>query len=522
MILNCQTILKKKIKMRVLYICILLFCCFCGFTQPANNNCSGAFSVPVNSGSTCVTTLTATTVGATQSLAGCSGNANDDVWLVFTATNGSHTITITPNTLVDPVLEVFVGTCAGLTSLGCVDAIGNTVPEVAGLTTSSGTIIYLRVYGYYNTGQGTFTACITTTPDPPGTNCTTGTQLCNNSSVSGNSSGAGSEELTATSGGCLGAGGEVNSHWFYVNVATSGTFEFTITPSNGNDDYDFAVWGPTNVCPPTVAPIRCNYAAYPRAFGCGTNTNPTGLSGLPGFTTATACQNRPYLDRMNVLAGEVYLLLVNGFTPAASSYNMSFGGTATLDCTPVVLLPVELLSFEAVYDMKSKVVNLDWKTASESNNHYFEVQRSLNGVDFEKIDVVLGGGNTTEIRSYHTTDKNAVSEEMNYYRLKQVDYNGQFKYSKIVAVAFGNDKTQLNVLPNPNNGKADVNFVSNFDNTYTLTVFDITGKVVYENDIKAHVGKNLIPMDLININTGLHFVRVQGNGELYKTTFVKE
>ncbi len=133
----------------------------------SNDNCATAINVAVNSNLSCTSTTSGTTVGATQSQTGCLGTADDDVWYSFVATSTIHSVTVTPGTLSDAVLQVFSGPCSSLSSMACVD---NTISTAETATLSGLTIgntYYFRVYSYSNgTGQGTFTACITTPVDP--------------------------------------------------------------------------------------------------------------------------------------------------------------------------------------------------------------------------------------------------------------------------------------------------------------------------------------------------------------------
>jgi hypothetical protein len=164
--------------------------CTAAPTPPANNDCGGAVSLTVNSGTTCTSTTTGTTVAATQSQAGCSGTADDDVWYSFTATATSHTITVTPTTLSNAVLEVFSGTCGGsFISLGCQNITSGSTAESLTLTGLTATTTYfVRVHSNANgTGQGTFTMCVTTPPPPPANDaCAGATSLpCATSSLAG-------------------------------------------------------------------------------------------------------------------------------------------------------------------------------------------------------------------------------------------------------------------------------------------------------------------------------------------------
>ncbi|HLG34911.1 MAG TPA: T9SS type A sorting domain-containing protein, partial [Bacteroidia bacterium] len=98
---------------------------------------------------------------------------------------------------------------------------------------------------------------------------------------------------------------------------------------------------------------------------------------------------------------------------------------------PSVGLPVELVSFTG--ENKNNINHLHWSTASEINNDYFVVERSSNGIDFENIGTVDGHGNSTQIINYSYEDLSSLTG-INYYRLKQIDYDGEFEYSQIIAV----------------------------------------------------------------------------------------
>lgn len=137
-------------------------------SDPYNNECSSAFALTVNPTSTCSTSTNGNTTAATQSQSGCTGNADDDVWYSFVATSAQHTVTVTPNTLNDAVLQIFNGSCGSLSSIVCQDLTASNLPEVATVTgLTIGTTYYLRVYSYGNSSnRGTFSVCVTTPADP--------------------------------------------------------------------------------------------------------------------------------------------------------------------------------------------------------------------------------------------------------------------------------------------------------------------------------------------------------------------
>ena len=114
-------------------------------------------------------------------------------------------------------------------------------------------------------------------------------------------------------------------------------------------------------------------------------------------------------------------------------------------------LPVEFLSFTAK-PVNDNYVLSQWIVSMEKDNDHFEVERSRNGVDFEMAGFVASLGNTVGLRSYEYKDINPY-QGFSYYRLKQVDINGDYSYSNIVTVLFGSINTmQLSCYPNPGNG----------------------------------------------------------------------
>ena len=235
------------------------------------------------------------------------------------------------------------------------------------------------------------------------------TQICAPYSATPN--GFGVQELNATNDGCL--SGEHNSTWLTVTILTGGTFTFTIDPNVNSNDFDYGVWGPNSPCPPTTQPIRCSYAVQ------GGNGN-TGLS-TTAIDNSEGVFGDQWTSQLNVVAGQTYLILVDNFT-TNNGFNISFGGTAILDCN---LLPIELLNLgcRAV----GNVVVLEWTTLTENNNDYFIIEKydSTRSVWYS-LDTIDGSGNSNHYINYNTTDLHP-SKTVNFYRLKQVDFNGVYE-----------------------------------------------------------------------------------------------
>ncbi len=145
-------------------------------------------------------------------------------------------------------------------------------------------------------------------------------------------------------------------------------------------------------------------------------------------------------------------------------------------------VPVELISFSAI--ASGEEVKLNWSTATELNNHIFEIERKNVDRDFFTIGFVEGNGTTTDIHEYSFTDKNV--EKGNYfYRLKQVDYNGEFEYSDEIEL-FVNGFFTFNLqqnYPNPFNPTTKIKYeipnqAQNDNRLVTLKVYDVLGNEI--------------------------------------------
>jgi hypothetical protein len=164
----------------------------------------------------------------------------------------------------------------------------------------------------------------------PNVDCSSAIQLCSDSQVNGASSGDGIADLTISTSGCLGYSPENQSNWFYSQVSTTGVFSFSITPANGTDDYDFAVWrfsGTPATCPPQAQPDRCSFAAVGGNTGLGNNA--TDASEDTGGDR--------WVSTLNVNAGDYILILVNNYSATYSPFTMDFTGNSGLNCNPVNL-----------------------------------------------------------------------------------------------------------------------------------------------------------------------------------------
>ena len=194
--------------------------------------------------------------------------------------------------------------------------------------------------------------------------------------------------------------------------------------------------------------------------------------------------------------GMVRAQTVTQFSSKSGSAFLTLGSTNEDE----VPLPIELLSFVA--DAKEKSILLEWVTATEINNDFFTIERSHDGRNFEIVDIIASqaeGGFSNQKLWYSAWDTKPEAG-MNYYRLKQTDFNGAFEYSDIIGVFFElQSDVAFNLFPNPNNGNTftvNLNGLRSYE-FIDLSIIDIYGKIVYNASYHADdsggLHRNIVP-----------------------------
>lgn len=364
-----------------------------------------------------------------------------------------------------------------------------------------------------NEGWNTVLECVPCAGGPNGTDnndCINLTPLCSGATIGGNATGPGILAEGCNGSDCP-AGGENHTNWYTFTAQTSGTIDFTINPQTNSDDYDYAVYGPNVTCAALGAPLNCSDAGV---------TGNTGVQNVSPNEWTEDVTGNGFTESINATAGDSYILVIDEWTPTGSGYDLSFGGTASLDCS--VLLPVELSSFTAEYAPEYDVVDLLWVTESERDNDYFEVERSIDGITFETINTVKGVGNTNYQSKYYSADENPVTG-VNYYRLKQFDMNGTFEYSEVVSVNILDDfYDMLSLFPNPTTGKTEVIFNSYTNDEVMLNVVGYQGKTIVNSKIDAVSGGNRFTLDLSNEPQGVYIVSITSKDKVYRSKLIKK
>jgi Secretion system C-terminal sorting domain len=185
-------------------------------------------------------------------------------------------------------------------------------------------------------------------------------------------------------------------------------------------------------------------------------------------------------------------------------------------------LPVELTSF--TYTTVSNSIKLEWETATELNNNHFEIERRDLSPYWVKIGEIQGAGNSNSPKQYFFLDKQLPSDGKYYYRLKQVDNDGQIKYSNEIEanVNFIPSVYSLeNNFPNPFNPSTVIRYSLPFDSNVKLTVYNSLGQVVVD-ELSAgfkKTGTYDINFNAYSLNSGIYFYSIRANSTDGKHSF---
>lgn len=172
-----------------------------------------------------------------------------------------------------------------------------------------------------------------------------------------------------------------------------------------------------------------------------------------------------------------------------------------------LILPVGLLEFET--QCNNGKIDLSWKTASESNNDYFTIERSLDGINFDEIATINGIGNSSQISNYRWVDEKPLTG-ITYYRLSQTDFDGKSTYLSVRSESCG-EVSEISISPNP--FKNDFSLFSKYAGNITLV--DNMGKVVLEKTIGS--GSNSIQVNSVASGVYIAFIVLDnGSREIHK------
>lgn len=297
-------------------------------TPPSNDYCGNAIAMNVNA--TC-SFQTFSNNGATESFPGCSGNADDDVWFKFVATNAVQQIQVNPLSPLDIVVQLYSGTCSSANSLVCRDAAatgGMETINAVGLI--PGQTYFFRVYDYYGGNTGSFQVCITGPPTAAPTNdepCNAivlpvVTSECTYATFTNVGATASSHPKPTSCDGVTGGAGGFNAAstgdvWFEITVPPSGSVFITSQPNLGAGaltDGVMVLYGGT--CSNLIG------------LTCSDDNN------YPG----TAHDRLPYIERTGLTPGSKVYLRYYGFGASRGKFGICVSTATNDDCADALYI----------------------------------------------------------------------------------------------------------------------------------------------------------------------------------------
>lgn len=247
-------------------------------------------------------------------------------------------------------------------------------------------------------------------------------------------------------------------------------------------------------------------AGYTLSFGAGGDD----LWIVKTDSTGTQLWNKTFGGTASDVAYSMDLTADGGYVIVGHTLSSGAGvHDAWLLRTMTETIPVELVSFSAISNGTD--INLNWATATEVNNHGFEIQRSRDKTNFNTVGFIEGKGTTNEYQNYSWKDKNP-NPGINNYRLKQIDINGIFKYSDVIEIdSKPIDSYRLGQnYPNPFNPSTVIRFGLPFSGKVNLTVYNSMGEVVKTLiNTSMETGYHEVHFNAENLPSGLYFYKLQ-------------
>ncbi|NTW33943.1 MAG: hypothetical protein HGB12_15230 [Bacteroidetes bacterium] len=309
-------------------------------------------------------------------------------------------------------------------------------------------------------------------------------------------------------------GSNYHGSFSYNTKGHGGQGNFLIT--NGNTMANIPVWEQT-----VTVTTNTNY--YFCAWLCSVHpANPAQLQFSINGSTIGSIFTAPadtlnnwdefYATWNSGSATSVTISIVNK-NVVANGNDFGLDDITFIPCIVNTLLPVELLEFNA--NAVCGEIELDWITASETNNDFFTIERSVDAVTFSIVGYMNGAGNSNEIIRYSYTDKNPIPG-ISYYRLKQTDFDGKFTFSPIVAVKM-ECKTKQTILIND---YGNINLVTNsmYETNASVSFYDVTGRIFGKETIYLQKGENNVLLYTKTVKGNIFFIviNIERSNEILK------
>jgi hypothetical protein len=302
--------------------------------------------------------------------------------------------------------------------------------------------------------------------------------------------------------------------FLYVDPAAGvlQNYEQAFTPTNGNGlDIDWAVYDMGTTAPVSLScPIDHSAWNEIRCSGAEGDGVPAG----PGI-------DPPVLPLVGGRYYAIAIIINPGDADPAPDPNFTFTvGTPTLDgnalapinCPPILFaLPVKLTSFDA--KVLNCAVNLDWTSTTETDFKNYEIEYSTDGSNFTTIGTKAS--NTSDQR--YSFQHSPTTQGKAYYRLKMVNSDGSFEYSKTISMKLNCSKTQILIYPNPVKDILNINITNAQDNVTRASLFDNNGKLIHSVQLVS--GTNNI--DMTRFAKGMYMLTLKNSNGIQNIKIIK-
>ena len=244
----------------------------------------------------------------------------------------------------------------------------------------------------------------------------------------------------------------------------------------------------------------------------GTSVGLYSVTGLPGVTTWS--QQAPTTLGNAVVTSLSFRPSDGNLLIGTHGYGM-WKGVLSL-----FALPVEMTEFKGTLQ-NNKTVLLQWTTASENGSKHFELEKSLDGINYRKIATIVAAGNSSSPRNYSYVDREPLTEK-NYYRLRSVDIDNDSRLSNIVLIKMQDAQQDIQVLGNPFRDFVRVRFVKLPDTKGELRLTDLAGRLVARQFFAP--GEQTIQFNIPEARTakGVYILQAIINGQTYTTRVQRE
>jgi Secretion system C-terminal sorting domain len=241
-----------------------------------------------------------------------------------------------------------------------------------------------------------------------------------------------------------------------------------------------------------------------------TFTSPSSINS--GQLTPPQSSNLGTTINLNIPVGQEIMLRWVDDNASANDHGLSIDNFTISS----VVLPIQLTSLDCISKPKSNL--LTFSTATETNNAHFSIERSSDGRIFTEIGTVRGAGNSTTEQRYTYTDERPL-QGINYYRLKQVDFDGQFSYSPVRSVVFGR-KGSVTVSPSPASDRVVIVLDEAAAENGDWQVFDAAGRVVQSGAWQAE--NERLDLDVATFPEGMYTFRLTAGQQTQVKQFRKQ